>query len=250
MRKSRRSTHNLRAVLAVAYTLVGLVAAWTAVLVARGLGVTRQGQQVIAFVCIAGALLALSLNASARPDDPASFVATMVALGVAGVAALTIIGPIQRDAGLGCIVSDGPIKATISADEAIIFARATPDSDSKGLLLRGCNVGFVGYCIGAVHPDVLQFGLNDSRWMKLSDGQGLVPSGQTVGTTPASLRPSSCPGGVKPPNALAFKGAIVDVVRGRLSLLAQAPRAALIGFAAELPDGRWRRVSSPAGPER
>lgn len=241
-----RPTGGRRLLLAGLYVLAGLAAAWAGVVVARHFGVSRDGQQSVAFLCIAGALLLLAINADARPEDPASGIATLVALGVAGVGALNLIGPIEQEAERGCIVSEGHISATISSDKTIIHRRATPGSDARGLLLSGCHVGFVGYCIGTVHRDFIEEKLTDSRWLILDRDQGLVPSGQTVGTIPDEAR-SPCPGGLPPPKQIHLRSATIDARRHRVELLADSPRAAFVGFAALTSAGTWIRVGWDLG---
>jgi hypothetical protein len=248
MPRARRSQRERgrRALVAVLFLLLGLAVAWAAVRFARHVGAPRDVQQAIAFFCIAGTLLFLTLNQRARPEDPVAAVATLVTLAVAGVGALNTIGPIERDPGRGCILSDGPIKGTIGSDKTIIFAKANFDSDPRGLLLSGCNLGFVGYCIGAVHPDAAEPDVVDSRWLILSGHQGLVPSGQVVGTTPRRP-PDRCPGNRPVPDRVAFKAAVLDPRQQQLTLSAQSPGAAMIGFSLRLPDGRWRRIGWDRG---
>jgi hypothetical protein len=225
----------------VGYLLAGLLVGFVVVVVMRSVGADRDAQRIGAFVSVIGALLLLLRSGSIETRDPLAVLVTLLALGAASVSALSFIGSIEEPARLGCLNTDGPIQATVRVSSTV-YSRARLDSDPKGLVLRGCQLRFTGYCIGTVHQNVFDREIPDSRWLILADGRGLVAAGDTVGTIPRHVDPSKCPGGVSAPNALSFTKAVIDERTDRALLLARAPRAAMIGFALKRPDGRWQRL--------
>jgi hypothetical protein len=241
-RPKRKPLHRRAWVRAAAYMVGGLLVALGAVILMRSLDADRDAQRIAAFFVVVGALFLLLRNENIETKDPLTVLATLIGLGGAAVAALTLVGSIETPPPLGCINTDGPIRGTVGAETTTIYARATQASEPQGLLLRGCQLEFEGYCIGSVHFDATVDAVRDTRWMILSGGRGLVASGDTVGTTPRDLGPSKCAGGVPPPDRLVFHEAAIDGTSGLVRLQAVAPRAAVIGFALQLRDGRWRRL--------
>ncbi len=139
-----------------------------------------------------------------------------------------------------------------TAGETVVFARATPASDTVGLLLSGKEVVAGGYCVGAVHRDVLDDAVLDSRWVIIDRPDGLVPAGGLVGTIPADLAPMNCPGALQPPDKISVLTAVIDRRNERLELKADAPRAAFVGFAVRTTSGGWQRVGwdrAPGAPD-
>ncbi len=112
-----------------------------------------------------------------------------------------------------------------------------------------CRLEFVGYCIGGVTFDVTYPLVPDSRWFILPMGQGLIASGDTAGNPERSLRPRDCPGSVAPPDKVVVREATLDRGRRVVRLAGQAPRAAFIGYALQLPDGRWQRIGWDKSPD-
>jgi hypothetical protein len=132
----------------------------------------------------------------------------------------------------------------------VIYTGATVASEAKGLVLGGCGLRFTGYCIGAVHQDVTENSVPDSRWLILSDERGLIPSGHTVGSIPVDIKPTTCNYGLAPPKKVTFTKALLDAKNKRVLVDATAPNAAMIGFALELADRHWQRVgwdTTPTG---
>lgn len=220
-------------------------------IIAKGADLDPTAQQGITiFVCIASTAIGLLLVRDARPQESAiGTIVTLLGVAAAVVAALIAVGGIEDEPALGCINTEGPLEVTVSAEAAVLFSRATPASDPKGLLIRGCRVRALRYCVGAQHRDALQEGVYDSRWFVLSDDQGLLASGDTAGTTPREEEPSRCAGSTLEPDQVTFEAAVFDEEQGRVALLAQAPRAAFIGFAIALPDGRFKRLGWDRAPE-
>lgn len=235
--------------LVIAYVGAGAIAAVLAVETAQLFGLDPEGQRVVAFVVVGAALVLLAFNPRLRQGDPVAVAATLLGISVAVVGALSYVGPIEEEPALGCINSDGHLDATISAETAVVFSRATPASEPRRMLLRGCQIHPTGWCVGAVHGDVLEQEVRDSRWLLLPDDEGLVASGHTVGTTPPDEEPSKCPGGVGRPDQVDFTAAIVDARSSTVALQARAPRAAFIGFAMRRDDGRWARLGWDKAPE-
>lgn len=122
------------------------------------------------------------------------------------------------------------------------YSKAQANSDVKGALAVGCEVRYVGICVGQMINDSREAFQPDRRWLILGGGKGLVASGQTVATIPARFRPRRCPGGLEPPTSPRRVGATVDRARGRVAITGQAPRAAYIGVAFKRRDGKWQRL--------
>jgi hypothetical protein len=222
--------------------LVGFLAAWASVVVLDELGAARDLQRVAAFLCVGGALAVVFSKEDLRPADSLGVIATVVGLAVSSAAALGVIGSIEEAPALGCVSSDGDLRATISNDAATVWSEATPASPATGvLLLKGCQMRFTGYCLGAIHRDAMEDQVTDSRWLILSDGRGLVAAGHTVGTIPEDEQPQPCPGSVQPPGPVSFTSAEIDPRTKRIQLLAQADRAAIIGFVIKNGD-QWQRL--------
>jgi hypothetical protein len=226
----------------VLYLVGGLLAALGVVVVMRWVGADRNAQRIAAFVLVIGALLLLLRSSPAAARDPFAAVVTLVGLGVASVGALTLIGSIERPASPGCLNTEGPIKATVKAEYAIIGSKADLASDPKGLVIRGCQLEFTGYCIGAVHQDEFDPLVPDSRWLILPNGRGLIEAGSMSGTIPRDAAPSKCQGQVPAPTKLVFSKAVIDEKTERVLLQATARRAAMIGYALKRPDGQWQRL--------
>jgi hypothetical protein len=234
--------------LVLLYLAIGTGAAVIAVEIVQALGLDPTGQRVVAFACVGTALLLLAGNSRVKAGEPVAVIATLLGICTAAVAALGYIGPIEAEPPLGCINSSGEIDATVSGETTVVFSRATPASEPKRLLLRGCQLKAEGYCVGAVHQDALENQVLDSRWLILSDNQGLVPAGRTVGNTPAHAH-KRCAGDVPRPDHLTFTAAELDRAKATVALQAVAPRAAFVGFALEHPDGRWVRLGWDKTPE-
>jgi len=226
----------------LAHFVVGFLAAWAFVIVLGWLGAGRDLQRVAAFVCVISALVVVFSKEDLRPSDSLSVIATVVGLAISSVAALGVIGSIEKVPDLGCVASEGHINVTISKDAATVWSQASPASPATGLLLlRGCQMKFTGYCIGAIHRDAIEQNVTDSRWLIISDGRGLVASGHTVGTIPKEEKPQQCPGSVKPPGVVRFQSAELDSKTARIRLFAHSDRAAIIGFALREGD-HWKRL--------
>ena len=234
--------------LGLLYLLAGTLAAVLAVEVAKALGSDPQGQRVVAFACVGSALLLLLSNNRVREGGPITVIATLIGGSAAAVAALSYVGPIEAEPQRGCINSDGPFDVTVSGETTVLFSQASSTSQPKGLLLLGCQLKAEGYCIGTVHRDAIEEQVIDTRWLILSEDQGLIPAGRTAGHVPADAR-KACPGGVPPPDKLNFSAAVLDVSKATVAVQAVAPRAAFIGFAFKLPSNRWRRLGWDKTPE-
>jgi hypothetical protein len=248
---SERSAWERLRIAATYVSTVGLAAA-VAVTVARAGDFDPTGQRIVTVLFAGGALFVLLIVRRDLCPDPLSGVLTLTGITGTVVAVLITVGAIEDEPAPGCINTDGPIAATVSGFEgsAVLFSRATPASDAKGLLTRGCKLRALGYCIGASHRDALQEGINDVRWLLLSGRQGLIGAGDIAGTIPRGESAMvKCPGGLDLPDRVDVGAATIDRAQGRVSILARASRAAFIGFALALPDGTWKRLGWDRAPE-
>lgn len=228
-------------ILAIVAAAVGSAA--LAVLVLRAANASRELQSIVVFSVVGLALLLAIHRVVTESTEPIGILGTAVALAIGVVGALNYLEVIEPDPAVGCLNSSGPIRASAAADKTIVTSKATALSDPQALLLPGCALRFTGYCIGAVHGDATQGeDVREARWLILDDGQGVVAAGDTVGTIPADIEPSDCPGGLEPPGAPAFSSAVVDTRLGVAEFAARADRSAYVGFAIEQPDKRWRRL--------
>jgi hypothetical protein len=216
-------------------------AALTAVLLAlaKAAGLNPREQFVVACVTVAALFSILTVSRQVKGEG-LTVLSAALALGPLIVAALAFTGSIDPIAPNGCISAKGRYKVSISGETAVVYSRATPASEPKQLLLQGCLIRFDEYCLGTVHRDILEQQVRDSRWIILPHGQGLVAAGFTVGTIP-DVPPSSCPGSVAAPSHVAITKAVLDKHRRRITIVAAAPRAAVIGFAVRA-GGTWRRL--------
>lgn len=238
--ESGRTYRTIQVLLAV---LAGALIAAAAVGLLKILGVGTQVQRVTAFICVGGPLLWLAERRGIGPEDPLSRVATLIAVSALAVAALTYVGSVDKDAAFGCINTNGPLDETISGETAVVYSQATPASEARRLLLRGCVVRGVAWCSGAVHQDAIEKRVFDARWLVLSGGQGMVPVGRTVGEPlPEDERDDACEGAIPPPRELALSSAVVDRSSGVLGLTARTKGAAFVGFAIRRSDRRWQRL--------
>jgi hypothetical protein len=206
-------------------------------------GATPQLQRAVAFALIALPLVALGLWRQVGPDDPLTAAAALIAVSTVVVAALTYVGSVDKDPSFGCINTNGPLEETVSGETSIVYSGATPASTARKLLVRGCELHGVTWCVGAVHQDAIEKRVFDSRWLVLSGGQGLVPIGRTVGAPlPEDKRDDDCEGGVSPPESVDLVLAGLDKRRGVVALRANVPHVAFVGYAIRRSDERWQRL--------
>jgi hypothetical protein len=224
-------------VLLAAGVAIGLVA------LMKGAGASPQLQRVVAFVVLGSVLVFLVLRYRAGPDDSLSAAAAVIGICAVAVAALTYVGSVDKDPAFGCINTNGPLQETVSGETTIVYSGATPESSARKLLLRGCELHGVAWCVGAVHEDAIEPRVFDARWLVLSGDQGLVPVGRTVGTPlPEDKRDDNCGRGVSPPDAIEFSEAALDSRSGLLAVHAQTEHVAFIGFALRRSENRWQRI--------
>lgn len=235
-----RARHLLLVLAAVA---AGAVLAALAVWLLRNAGATPQLQRIVAFVCVGSALLLAMLRGRVGPDDGLSAAATLIAVSAVAVAALTYVGSVDKDPQFGCINSHGPLDATVSGNVSVVYSRPTAASDPEGLLLRGCEVHAVSWCVGAIHEDAIEAKVFDVRWLELESDKGFVPVGRTVSQRlPDGDRDDDCTGGIAPPKDITFTLAVLDRETGDVGLTATTKGAAFIGFAIRRSDDRWQRL--------
>jgi hypothetical protein len=89
-------------------------------------------------------------------------VIAVIGLTTAAAAGLSVTGVVDRPAEAGCITTESDNRATVASETARPFAGPSPNSDSLGLVLRGCKLRYGGYCIGAVHRDASENTVLDS----------------------------------------------------------------------------------------
>jgi len=245
---SRRRVRDRRAAVGrfwrvLVIVLVAAVGAAVAVVALRALNASRELQTLAVFFSVFLALLGAILLVVTESTEPIGILGAAVALAIGVVGALNYLEVIEPDPPVGCLNSDGPIEASVASDKTIVSSKATALSDARRLLLPGCTLKFTGYCIGAVHGDAIQGeDVREARWLILDDNQGLIASGDTVGTIDPDIKPSPCPGGLNPPGSPVFASAVLDSRAGLARLDARAERAAYVGFAIEQPGNRWRRL--------
>lgn len=245
LRRLRRQAPFLEVVVGI---VAAVVVTAVAVRVARAWDLDPVGQRIVAFGVVATALVVIALATKVKEGEPFSVAATFIGIAASVIAALSYIGPIEKEAPLGCINSDGHLDATVSSTVAQIYEAATPASNVKALLVRGCRIHPVGFCIGPAYADTLEPDVLDSRWLILPKKQGLVFGGRTAGTIPPDEQPQTCPRGLPPPKAVRFRQAVLDPRRRVIKLSAQTSHAAFIGFAIEYQRDHWRRIGWDNGP--
>lgn len=222
---------------------VGLLCAILLVAILKAAGASPQVQRIVATVCLLVPLALVVVQGRLGPDDPLSAVTALVAVTAVGVAGLTYVGSVDPNPAAGCINTNGDLEATISGDTSVVYSEASPASEPKQLLLRGCEVRGDSWCVGAVHQDAVEGGVFDARWLVLSGGYGLVPLGRTVSPTlPDEARDDDCPGAVAPPRAVELFNGAVDPHTGAVAVDARAQGAAFIGVALRRSDRVWQRV--------
>ncbi len=130
---------------------------------------------------------------------------------------------------------------------AAVREGASRDFPMLRTIPTGCQVAFVGYCLGDPVMDPAAK-LPDVRWFLPSDGPGVIASAVIRGNPPPDLAPSQCLGENPLPSGVSLVGPQSAPAPGAdLQLAAEAPGAALVGFAAKYadPNGvdrRWRQI--------
>ena len=162
-----------------------------------------------------------------------------VVLVAAGIALAVILVGGEDSPGCG---GDGAFEMTTYKDGAHLYEKATTASQVLHQVKGGCKARFVSYCYGRVHNDSTFEHVRDIRWLIRAGGEGLMPNGETVGQIPPDVPTQRCPGGFPAPRKFTFTRARISKNGRWVELHARAPRAAVIGFALRLPNGRWRRV--------
>ncbi len=145
-------------------------------------------------------------------------------------------------------VSDAAFTATAKLPAgALVRDGASQDFPILRRIPSGCEISFVGYCVGDAIEDPAAR-LPDVRWLLPADGPGVIASAVTRGQVPKEMAPSTCPGQHEQPREIDLIEPSGEALSGRLQLLASAPGAALVGFAAEHAAAsdpgtlRWRQI--------
>lgn len=223
-----------------------LLAAVVAVFVVDTLGGSQGAQIVFAVLAFIGVLFLAFGDGKIGAVEGLGVIAALIVLVTALVGGLILVGSIEPEPPLGCVSSDGAIKATVSKENTSIHPKADHASTPTGLLLEGCTIHFDDYCIGTVQTDAQYSGVRDSRWLILSEDE-MVASAHTVGSIPLEQDPSTCAGEKPPPDRLTLRGATLSE-EGLIELDATAPRAAVVGFALLQENNRWLRLGWDPGP--
>jgi hypothetical protein len=244
---------------AALYSLTALILAAVGFWIADrlGWGSTAKGATVFVIVMAVQVVFVARADPEERGIDLSSRWAVVGALAlaialptaVAGLLVAIFDTPSARAAcpeGPGRFFTRG---AVVSGHGPEIHTAASVTSQVTRIISSDCKLPFVGYCIGDVVLDATHPEVPDSRWFILPKGQGLIPSGQTVGNPPAGMRPQRCKGGVSPPNSVTIREAVLDPSGRYIRLGGYSLRAAFVGFALRLRDGRWRRIGWDRGPE-
>jgi hypothetical protein len=223
----------------------GAALAVIAVLFAQRLGASPKLQRIAAYGGVASAMVVVASNHRLRPTDPVTLAATLVGLSTVVVSVLLYVGPIEKTAAFGCIKSQGKYDATISGESAIVYTGPSASNDATRLLLQGCVVHFDHYCIGAVHHDIIEREVLDSRWLILPGKHRYLASGFTVSAPPSSAEvpcadPISTRRDAKPPDRVSLISARIDQQQHLVRIEAVAPRAAFVGFAYRHGKSWWR----------
>lgn len=228
--------------------LLGLAIALLIGFTVKGLDGSRGLQVTLAAIGFSSLVLFVIWNEEIGLVEGLGLAIAVIALASTLIGGLVFPGPIESDSGriTRCVDSDGRNEATVSAKNTSIYPEADHASTPVGLLLEGCTFRFDDYCIGTVQTDAQYEGVKDSRWLILSDDQ-LVASAHTVGFIPPDQAPTTCPGGLKPPDRIVFRKAVLSS-DGLLELDATAPRAAVVGFALMREGGRWLRLGWDPSP--
>jgi hypothetical protein len=216
-----------------------------AVLVAQRCDASPKVQRIAAYGGVAVAMALVASSRRLRPSDPVTLAATLVGLSTVVVSVLLYVGPIEKNAAFGCMNSDGRYEATISGESAIVYTGPSASNDAKRLLLQGCVIHFNHYCIGAVHHDIIERAVLDSRWLILPGKHSYLASGFTVSAPPSSAEircsdPISTRRDAKPPDIVSLLSARIDQRRHVVRLEAVSPQAAFIGFAYHHGSAWWR----------
>jgi transcriptional regulator with XRE-family HTH domain len=179
-------------------------------------------------------------------------VTTALAAILSGVAAFRDLLP-TPDRGCPSSVEGAPFEALAKLDAgAAVREGASQDFRRLRRVPSGCMIPFKGYCIGEAIQDPAAR-LPDVRWLLTADGPGVVSSAVTRGDVPADLSPSECLGQRPVPSGVSLSIASASASAGPaparlVRLSAEAPGAALVGFAAKYSDTpdqasvRWRQI--------
>jgi transcriptional regulator with XRE-family HTH domain len=194
-----------------------------------------------------------SPDRSRRPFLPAiAAVATLVAAVLAAVVAYRdLTRPPAPEPSVACPdVAPGAAFLGVTKLEAGALVRQGASRDFPVLrtIPTGCQLAFGGYCLGDPVMDPAA-DLPDVRWFLPSDGPGVIASAVIRGNPPVDLAPSECLGEDPLPSGVTLVGPQQESPPGAdLQLAAEAPGAALVGFAAKYtdPNGaadrRWRQI--------
>ncbi len=183
----------------------------------------------------------------------AAAVTTVLAAILSGVAAYRDLLLPTPARGCPSSVEGAPFEALAKLEAgAAVREGASQDFRRLRRVPSGCMIPFKGYCIGEAIQDPAAR-LPDVRWLITADGAGVVSSAVTRGDVPAELSPSDCLGQRPVPSRVSLSVASASANAGPASarlvqLSAEAPGAALVGFAAKYSDTpdqgsvRWRQI--------
>jgi hypothetical protein len=132
-----------------------------------------------------------------------------------------------------------PIQTAVEARRGAAV-RAAPALNAEVLKRYppGCKLQFDGYCLGEPASDVAS-NTPDIIWNRRANEPGYVASATVDGFAPPQLRPTSCPRGQPGPRRVSLK--VHRSHSQRLTAIADAPAAPLVGFA-KFSHGRWQAV--------
>lgn len=181
-------------------------------------------------------------------------VGSLALLAVAFAAVAVIADPEEPDGPLECpqrttkgILFPGRTydKGVAAVEGVAVRAAASLDSQILKRLPGGCDVDFIGYCLGETVRDQFS-GHPDMRWFVLPGTRGVIASGVIAGNPPADALPMPCRGSRPPPHAAAFR-AEPGPSSSSLQVSAIAGDAPIVGFAAALSAGsspdRWIQIA-------
>ena len=128
-------------------------------------------------------------------------------------------------------------------------ANTDSDLDVAGRLLpAGCQVGFVGFCIGEPLQDMSSGDAPlDQQWFILPDGEGYVHGGVVQELPPGVIgkNPENCKGGREEPREMQALGALPTQLTGKLVVQLRAKDAATVASAIYAVDAGGRAEWRP-----
>jgi len=137
--------------------------------------------------------------------------------------------PGAQTRGVAMIAITHPVGANVRSGPGRTFAQ-------KSRFAPDCSVGFVGYCLGEVEPDLFYQSrvnqtIGDMRWFILPRGRGVVHAGVVASQgVDEKLPRKTCRGGVPMPDPPELSS--VGNLDGTTTLEAVTDRAPNVGFAA------------------